>query len=297
MGRHAAFGALLSILFASSALAQRTFVSAQSGSDSNPCSVTSPCRTLAAAIAAVAAGGEVVVLDSGGYGPFTIAKAVTVESPNGIYAGVSATSGDGIDVSAGASDIVVLRGLTLYGFSGARYGIFFVSGGALHIESCIVDGFPSQGIYQNSDGSLYVTDTTVRNGGIGIALYPHTASTASIIRCLIQNNSNYGFRALDGVTANIRDSVSSSNLWGFVAGGHITASELNLENCLATNNSGYGIGTIDNLGIIRVAGSTVTDNGMGLYQAGTMTLASWGNNHVAGNATDITGVITALSNH
>ena len=66
--------------------AQRTYVSAQHGSDSNPCSVTSPCRTFGAAIAAVAAGGEVIVLDSGGYGAVTVTKSVTLEAPAGIYA-------------------------------------------------------------------------------------------------------------------------------------------------------------------------------------------------------------------
>src|SRR5262249_25616577 len=141
---------------------QRTFVSAQHGSDSNPCSVTSPCRTFAAAIAAVAAGGEVIVLDSGGYGAFTVSKAVTVEAPAGVYAGISQASGDGIDVFAGCCDVVVLRGLTLYGYGAGGKGIYFASGGSLYIEDCVINGFP-EGIYQTSNTKLFVTDTTVRN--------------------------------------------------------------------------------------------------------------------------------------
>jgi hypothetical protein len=47
-----------------SAAAQRTFV-AVTGNDANPCAVAAPCRSFPAAIAATAAGGEVIVLESG----------------------------------------------------------------------------------------------------------------------------------------------------------------------------------------------------------------------------------------
>src|SRR5688572_6672741 len=72
---------------ASQATAARTFVST-TGSDANPCTNTQPCRNFAAAIAKTNAGGEVVALSSGGYGPFTIDKSVTV-SAVGVYAGIT----------------------------------------------------------------------------------------------------------------------------------------------------------------------------------------------------------------
>ena len=61
------------------ALAQntRTAVSV-SGNDMNSCTVPSPCRTFAKAITVTNSGGEIIALDSGGYGPFTIDRAVTV---------------------------------------------------------------------------------------------------------------------------------------------------------------------------------------------------------------------------
>src|SRR5215472_15085253 len=67
---------------------QRTFVSV-SGSDGNTCTRTAPCRTLAQAISQTNAGGEVVVLDSAGYGSVTISKSITVTAPAGVYAGIS----------------------------------------------------------------------------------------------------------------------------------------------------------------------------------------------------------------
>src|SRR5215467_12306286 len=92
---------LFSVLSVSSASAQvqRTFVSG-GGADSNPCSRTAPCRTFTQALMGTNAGGEVVVLDSAGYGPFTITQAVSIIAPPGVYAGVSVFSGNGITITA-----------------------------------------------------------------------------------------------------------------------------------------------------------------------------------------------------
>ena len=118
------------------ALPQRTFVRSD-GSDSNPCSLASPCRGFAAAVAAVAAGGEVNVLDSAGYGSATITKSVSLISPAGIFAGVSVFPGsDGITVNAG-SGTVVLRGLSINGHGGT-HGVALQSAGRLRIENCVI---------------------------------------------------------------------------------------------------------------------------------------------------------------
>src|SRR5215472_18109741 len=84
--------AILSVTSAS-AQVQRTFVSG-GGIDSNPCSRTAPCRTFTQAISQTNAGGEVYVLDSAGYGPFTITKSVAIVAPQGVTAGISVFSGD-----------------------------------------------------------------------------------------------------------------------------------------------------------------------------------------------------------
>src|SRR5215467_8341508 len=97
------FGALS--VTSASAQAQRTFVSGL-GSDSNPCARTAPCRTFTQALLGTAAGGEVVVLDSAGYGAFTITQPVSIIAPPGVYAGISVFSGDGITITAGGSDTV-----------------------------------------------------------------------------------------------------------------------------------------------------------------------------------------------
>ena len=60
-----------------SAQATRTWVSGV-GDDANPCSRTAPCKTFPGAISKTAAGGEINVLDPGGFGAVTITKAITI---------------------------------------------------------------------------------------------------------------------------------------------------------------------------------------------------------------------------
>jgi len=94
--------------------AAKTYVS-QTGSDANTsanCSRGSPCRNFAAAYTVTNAGGEIVALDSTGYGALTITKAISVTAPAGIVATVQVGGGTGFTVAAGANDVVTLRGLT-----------------------------------------------------------------------------------------------------------------------------------------------------------------------------------------
>src|SRR5580692_6131447 len=89
-------------LFAAPAQAQRDRVFVASyGSDSNTCTFGSPCKTFQNAVNVVAAGGEVTAIDSAGFGPVNINKAVTITSPNGVEAGIAAGMGaDAIDITA-----------------------------------------------------------------------------------------------------------------------------------------------------------------------------------------------------
>jgi hypothetical protein len=196
---------LAAISFAACALPQRTFV-ASSGNDGNPCSLASPCRSFGAAVAAVTNGGEVLVLDSAGYGAVTITKSVSIIAPPGIYAGISASSVDGIIINAASID-VVLRGLTINGI-GASNGITFQQGASLHVENCVVSGFSAgNGINVTAANSkLYVVDTIIRNGQAGIVLSAANI-VATVSRARIEQIANEGFEVLDNVDASIEDSV------------------------------------------------------------------------------------------
>jgi len=75
-----AFALSIGYSFDAAATAQRTFV-ASTGNDAAPCSLAQPCRGFARAITQTNAGGEVIVLDSAGYGPVTITKSVSLIAP------------------------------------------------------------------------------------------------------------------------------------------------------------------------------------------------------------------------
>src|SRR5438876_2655155 len=78
------FSAAILIGFSTAAFGQatRTWVSGV-GDDVNPCSRTAPCKTFAGAISKTAEGGEISVLDPGGFGSVTITKAITLEGTHG----------------------------------------------------------------------------------------------------------------------------------------------------------------------------------------------------------------------
>jgi hypothetical protein len=269
----------------------RVFVSGH-GNDTNPGSLTSPKRSFSSALSVTDAGGEIVVLDSAGYGPVTINKSVTVNSPLGVYAGVTVTSGDGIDVSAGSSDTVILRGLTINGVGGSTgNGIRFISGAALHVESCVINGFNNgsvtvAGILSNSTGQLFVKDTISRGNDEGIEV---NQGQASLDQVRMEGNLD-GLFAAGGKTS-VRNSVASGNTFdGFVSAGAST--ELNIENCMAANNSS---GISEALATVRISNCTVTDNTNFGVAANGGFIESRGNNTVRGNGTDVSATITPIS--
>src|SRR5882672_2463978 len=82
------------------ALNNRSAVSVN-GSDANPCTTQAPCRSFGVALSNTVEFGEVIALDSAGYGPFTINQSVTVSGAPGVHAAITTTSGDGISVTGG----------------------------------------------------------------------------------------------------------------------------------------------------------------------------------------------------
>jgi len=271
------------------AAATRVFVSARTGNDANVCaSVLTPCQSLAGALVQTAAGGEIIVLDSGGYGPATITHAVTIEAPPGVLAFVHPPSGDAITINAGAADAVTLRGLTLLG---GGNGILVNTVGTLIVQNCTISEFVLNGIEFEAAGQLSVQDSIVFSNPFnsGIRIAPHAGiARASLDRVRVLNNDT-GFIAtsiLGGtVAATIRDSViSGCGFAGIIAVGFTSLpAEINVESCLVANN-GRGI---DSEGtVIRVSNTVVTDNTTGLIQFSSGECLSRLNNTVEGNGTD-----------
>src|SRR5213595_797325 len=104
---------------------------ASSGLDTNPCTVSSPCRSFSAAMAVTDDGGEIIALDSAGYGPFSISQNVSVSGAPGVHAAITVPSGNGIDVTGGTS--VYISNLTILGTGGGVNGIRNTGCQFLHI--------------------------------------------------------------------------------------------------------------------------------------------------------------------
>lgn len=275
---------LLGCGLAQAAGADRTWVSGL-GSDMNPCSRTAPCQTFAAAYANTNVGGQINVIDAGGYGSLTITHSITIDGSESFSSVLSSMDTVGFLINAGPSDVVVLRGLNIQG--GGKNGIRFLGGGKLYVEDCRIFGFQERGISfePNDKSELFVKDSIIRdNGTAGIAVVPSGgAARATIDHTRLDGNQN-GLSVLDDSMVTIRDSVASSNtINGVVLLNSAAPPSASIENCLITNNTSNGIKVTGNKTIARLSGSTVTANDTGLLVAGGGAIESFGNNNVEGN--------------
>jgi hypothetical protein len=259
-----------------SAQAVRTFVSGL-GSDTNPCSGTQPCRTLAHAISMTNAGGEIVVLDSSGYGTLTISKAITITAV-GVDAAISIGNAgdDGIDITAGASDAVNLNGLTLIGNGIGTSGISLSSAGTLNIQNCSITGFGNDGIFLGGAATSSLSDTIIANNGQhGVEFDPSAAANASFLRVQMLGNQNDFFlenfnASGTAVAASLEDSVvagSSSAGINVESINNATTTTVNLSNSQVFNNN-LGLEVAN--GVINLEQVTLFGNGpTGGYSIGT----------------------------
>jgi len=268
------------------AQATRTWVSGV-GDDANPCSRTAPCKTFAGAISKTATGGEIDVLDPGGFGALTITKSISIEA-EGVIAGVLVSGTNGIVVNTPAGSVVTLRGLTFEGSGTGLTGILFNGQGALHIEHRYINHFTQNGIGFTPTGfsELFVSDTITQNNTLnGVLVAPSGSGLAgvTITTTLSKNNANTGMIFQDGTTATVTNSAASANSFnGFTTISSVSAVALTVENSTADNNGTHGIRSDGTNSTVYIAGDTVTGNEVGLNASGGA-LISFGSNNVKGN--------------
>jgi hypothetical protein len=310
LGAHAAIAIAAALLCAAPAQAQfvpanRTFVSG-TGSDINPCTNTQPCRSFAIAQSLTNPGGEIIALDPGGYGALTITKSLSIIN-NGVgEVGITVqnTSASAITVSAGASDIVTLRGLTLDGVnSSSSQGIVVNSVGTLNIQNCLIHGFGANGIVFGPTGSsaLTVFDTTVSGigGSTAAILLDPSGSNLSVGAYLsgvqVIGNAQHGIDAnTQGMTGGslqvtVVDSVVSGNPNGAgVLAPTLSAPTITVLNTKITdNNTGINAGG----GAVYIAETTIAGNSTnGFFVSGSAVLNSFQNSLGTNYITDTPNV-------
>jgi hypothetical protein len=292
----------------SPSLATRTFVSG-TGSDANPCTRVSPCRSFQHAHDLVAAGGEVIALDSAGYGPITIDKSVSIIG-DGNYAGINTSFGDGVTIAT-AGITVNLRSLTINGLGTGTNGINVTSVSTLHVEGCVISGFIATDIFSSSGNGIrvaltadrshiFIKDTITRNNSHnGIFITTSTGTVrASIDNCRSERNG-IGFFASNNSRVTINRSVASGNDLGFTVFSGVSGApaELSCEECVASNNeTGFQVNALSGgAATIRVSHSTATNNNTIGFRQLDGVFESLGNNLVAGNGTETSGTITVIT--
>lgn len=276
----AVLGAMLALsLYAAPAQAQatRTWVSGV-GDDANPCSRTAPCKTFAGAISKTAPGGEISVLDPGGFGAVTITKAITLNG-DGTLAGILNASVNGIIVNAGVNDKVIIRSLSIAGAGSGVNGIRYLAGNQLLVQNCTINGDTSNGIDVSltASGTLNVVNSTITQVGTGI----NVTTTAGFAAASLQNVQIKG-TATSAINAgaNAFVEINNSSLSSSTGSGVVATSNasVNVSNSDVTNfptafNAGAGTN-------IRIMNNNIYDNTTNFVLGGTV--SSDGTNRVIG---------------
>jgi hypothetical protein len=281
---------LVPLLQATPAQAQatRTWVSGV-GDDVNPCSRTAPCKTFAGAISKTFINGEINCLDPGGFGTINITKSMTIDCTFA-QGSILASGVNGVTVNIAAGNVndplrsVRLRGLSINGAGasgaiGTRTGINginILAGSAVYVEDVVISEFGTRGISDTRTGSndrLFVKRVSVRdNTGPGIRVVPSagTATVGVIIDETHVLGNGFGIVVANGPRATITRSVMSGN------GSHGVDAEGASE--------------------VNVDGSSITNNGSGLFQSAPAVLRI-SNNNVFNNVTGVSGNVSSFSNN
>jgi hypothetical protein len=278
---------------------QRVFVSASHGDDANTCTVNAPCRSFAKALTIVATAGEVLALDSGGFGPISITKAVSVVAPKGVEGSITqnAAGQNAITVNAPGAT-VVLRGLSVFGGGAGNDGVYAVAVSTLIVDSCNFTGFAFSGIEftLTSAAAMSVYNCAfLQNAVNGVVTYGQTADLARfLIRYSRFENNGYGLNLFEGSRGTISESsVSHNSLSGFIVQTQATGQTANLDvdHCVISGNAnGIYASSSAQAGVetVRVAQSVIVNNTTnGLLNAdATAHIASRSDNTLKDNGTD-----------
>jgi hypothetical protein len=226
-----------------------------------------------------------------------IDKAITIVAPAGVYAGISVTSGHGIDVNPGAGK-VVLRGLVINGLGG-DIGINLMSGDALYVENCVVSGFTNTGIYAvpPAPAIVFVRNSTIRDNNIG-AMFGTTAGASGtevvqIERSEFDNNASIGFGFTGGsALGSIENSTVTRSTLALSVNPTVSGAAVKFTaqktTFAAASASGVRVGgAAGTSAIVSIVKSQISESGIGLEML-TGGIAYLSDTTVARNTTGIT---------
>jgi hypothetical protein len=300
-----AFLAALAIPGGAQAQLFRAYLSPD-GNDANPCNLPQPCRLLPAALAAVASGGEIWMLDSANYNTstVTIGKSVSILAVPGAVGSLVAVSGPAISITTGGLKIS-LRNVVIVGLvgGGGTEGINMSAASELTVEESVIANLTSSdGIYVAGAGRLAVSNSTFRNivGGYAGVHLRNNASGA-VTRSTFANNDVAMYVSSDTSSLTV-GTVSDSTISGGGAGvvsystvagalAYALVSRCTIEGLTnaAVYAESFNVAAPAEVGI---SGNLISKNGKSWYQSGSAAVVrTMGNNHFAVNGSP-TGSLT-----
>ncbi|MEA2175002.1 MAG: hypothetical protein QOD00_2594 [Blastocatellia bacterium] len=295
--------ALIVLILAFSTLAQaqiqmlaRTWLSA-TGSDSNPCTRTAPCRFLSKGFATTAAGGELDILDPGDYGSVTLTRSITIDGKGNVAAGMT------INVMAQVYDVVVIRNISLNGNYQASTGVFYSSGGRLTLENVNIDHYSNSLISVSGSPvqqNLVVLNVTGSNSGNGAGIFIDSSSASTLVDVLIDNSNFHNVPTGIDVRSNARVLIRNTTIKGYrnlaptpigvnIEPANGATSQVSLENCgiMGTNIAVRANGANGNA-LAALSNNHISNNTTGVAVLNS-TVYTFLNNELSFNGADVTG--------
>ena len=257
---------LIALALPSTAFGQatRTWVSGV-GDDANPCSRTAPCKTFAGSISKTAAGGEINIIDPGGFGGVTITKSLTIRARGGT-GGVLVSGTNAIVINAAATDRVTLDGLDINGIgTGAQtslVGIKVLSAGRVNILNNEIYRFKAGivSVPTSANTRVVVRNNQIHDNGVGVINAPGNNTLTSTVMTLRNNTITDNFCGVASGAFGTNASTPTTTdcgLSGFVVNNRVTATRL-------WNNG-------------------IHDNEFGVFSRGLSSTVDIGRNEITGN--------------
>ncbi|MCL4690619.1 MAG: right-handed parallel beta-helix repeat-containing protein [Burkholderiales bacterium] len=274
------------------------------GNDANPCTLPQPCRLLPAALAAVASGGEIWMLDSANYNTATVnlTKSVTILAVPGAVGSVVATGGSAISIAT-AGLKVALRNLVIVPLpgAGATDGVRMTQASTLTIENSLVANLPGHGVFATA-GTLRIVGSVIRGNGT-YAVSVQDGAQAVVSGTQVTDNV-HGIGALgqaNGTSTSlvVRDCLVTGGVIGVAAlttaaaGTRVTVTRTTIEQTfygVASQTSG-GAGS----SVLIVSDSSVSGSQYAYYQDGTGSVLKSAGNNLFGDSGLAVGTLTPIA--
>jgi len=273
--------------------ATRTWVSGV-GDDVNPCSRTAPCKTFAGAISKTAAGGEINVIDPGGFGSVTITKNMTIDGL-GPMSSILASGFTGVTVN-GAGITVTLRNITINCAGGTiGNGIRIFNAAVVNIDNVVIENCAGTG----TNGRGIVIDTSTANVRVNLRnvqivnttnfAIEATPTAGNVLLDIEQSSFFRGVQSAIVLRRNTALTLNRSNVAGY--GGAAVSLDQSTTSAYVSNShfasNGFGIFNGDGVGgapITRLFASSITGSTTSGIAINGGQVISHGNNGIRGNA-------------